>query len=163
MAMDRTNMVSYLDTGLLNGGSVSALTEMGDGFTELEEDWGPNTESTQYVNMKNASNTVKGYEFSMEAEREYLSDEMQEAVDALFKDFPTGSKCETFYYRFYKTDIDSASQKGDCIKVPVTVCPSTTGGAGGDTLTSTLQINGNGDVIKGEIDLSGSTPVFTAS
>lgn len=160
MALDRTNMVSLLDIGLLNGGSVSNIVELGDGFTELTEDWGPNTESTQYVNMKNAANSVKGYSFSMTAEREYLSDDAQEAIDDLFKDFPTGAKCETYYYRYYKTDIDTTTHKGDCIKIPVTVCPSTSGGAGGDILKSSIQINGNGDVVKGEADL---TSTFTFS
>lgn len=154
MALDRTNMVSLLDIGLLNGGKESKIVELGDGFTELSEDWGPNTESSQYVNMKNAANTVKGYSFSMSPEREYLSDEVQGAIDNLFKDFPTGKKCETFYYRYYKTDIDAESHQGDCIKVPVTVCPSSTGGAGGDNLKSSIQINGNGDVIKGKADLT---------
>ena len=74
MALDRTNMVSLLDIGALTG-STEKLAEMGDGYTELTEDWGPNTESKQYVNMKNASNTVKGYAFSMTPSREYLSDD----------------------------------------------------------------------------------------
>ena len=51
MAKDRTNMVSLLDIGSLMGGKSEKLAEMGDGFTELSEDWGPNTESTQYVNL----------------------------------------------------------------------------------------------------------------
>ena len=45
MAKDRTNMVSLLDIGSLMGGKSEKLAEMGDGFTELTEDWGPNTES----------------------------------------------------------------------------------------------------------------------
>ena len=69
MAKDRTNMVSLLDIGLLTGTS-GKLAEMGDGYTELTEDWGPNTESKQYVNMKNASNNVKGYALSMSPSRE---------------------------------------------------------------------------------------------
>lgn len=150
MAKDRTNMVSLLDIGLL-AGSTGKLAEMGDGYTELTEDWGPNTASTQYVNMKNASNTVKGYALSMNPSREYLSDDMQECIDTLFKKFPTGEGCNTYYYRFYKTDITEKS--GDCIRVPVTVCPSSTGGAGGDTLTSSIQINGNGDVEVGTITI----------
>lgn len=152
--MDRTNMVSLLDIGLLTG-SISNIVELGDGFTELTEDWSPNTESTQYVNMKNESNTVKGYAFSMSPEREYISDEVQECIDTLSKTFPTGAKCETYYYRFFKTDIDE-SGKGDCIKVPVTVAFSSVGGAGGDTLTSTIQINGNGDAVLGEVTVSES-------
>ena len=103
-AKDRTNMVSLLDIGSLTG-STEKLAEMGDGFTELTEDWGPNTESKQYVNMKNASNTVKGYAFSMTPSRECLSDDMQTAIDTMFKTFPTGDKCNTYYYRFYKADI----------------------------------------------------------
>ena len=150
MAKDRTNMVSLLDIGLL-AGSTGKLAEMGDGYTELTEDWGPNTESKQYVNMKNASNTVKGYALSMNPSREYLSDDMQKCIDTLFKEFPTGEECNTYYYRFYKTDITGTT--GDCIRVPVTVRPSSTGGAGGDALTSSIQINGNGDVEVGTITI----------
>lgn len=151
MALDRTNMVSLLDIGKLSG-ATEKIVELGDGFTELTEDWSPNTESKQYINMKNSANTVKGYEFSADLEREYLSDEVQEVVDDLFKKFPTGASCETYYYRFYKTDI--SSNTGDCIRVPVTVAPSSTGGAGGDTLTSSLQINGNGDAELGTITIA---------
>lgn len=155
--MDRTNMVSLLDTGLLMGGTTNIM-EMGDGYTELTEDWGPDIGSTQYVNMKSKSSTLKGYEFSMSPEREYLSDDMQKAIDKLFKKFPTGADCETFYYRFFKTDITAGS--GDCIKVPVVVAPSSVGGSGGDTLTSTIQINGNGDVEEGTITI-GSDGSYT--
>jgi hypothetical protein len=152
MAKDRTNMVSLLDIGKLMNGSTSNIAELGDGFTDLSESWNPNTESKQYVNQKNASNTVKGYEFSMDAEREYLSDEVQVVVDDLFKKFPTGEGCETDYYRFYKTDtVSGETGVFKAIKVPVTVAPSETGGAGGDTLTSSIQINGNGDVVEGTI------------
>ena len=155
--MDRTNMVSLLDTGLLMGGTTNIM-EMGDGYTELTEDWGPDIGSTQYVNMKSKSSTLKGYEFSMSPEREYLSDDMQKAIDKLFKKFPTGADCETYYYRFFKTDITSGT--GDCIKVPVVVAPSSVGGSGGDTLTSTIQINGNGDVEEGTITI-GSDGSYT--
>lgn len=152
MALDRTNMVSLLDIGSLMGGKTPKIVEMGDGYKEITEDWGPNTESTQYVNMKNASNSVKGYALSMTPERDHLSDEMQTAINDMFKKFPTGENCETYYYRFYKTDITGTT--GDCIRVPVTVCPSSTGGAGGDNLTSSIQINGNGDVEVGTITIS---------
>lgn len=157
MANDRTNMVSLLDIGLLTG-STGKLVVMGKGYSEITEDWGPNTEQKQYVDMKSASNTVKGYSFSMNPSRDYMSDEMQEAIDTLFKTFPTGEQCNTYYYRFYKTDIKDKS--GDCIRIPVTVCPSSTGGAGGDTLTSSLQINGNGEVELGTVTI-GSDGEFT--
>ena len=71
---------------------------------------------------------------------------------------PTGTQCETYYYRFYKSDITGTT--GDCIRVPVTVCASSTGGAGGDNLTSTIQINGNGDVELGTITI-GTSGEFT--
>lgn len=158
MALDRTNMVSLMDIGSLMGGKTSKIVEMGDGFNEITEDWGPNTESTQYVNMKSASNTVKGYALSMSPERAHLSDEMQAVINEMFKKFPTGTQCETYYYRFYKSDITGTT--GDCIRVPVTVCASSTGGAGGDNLTSTIQINGNGDVELGTITI-GTSGEFT--
>ena len=96
MALDRTNMVSLLDIGSLMGGKTSKIVEMGDGYKEITEDWGPNTQSDQYVNMKNASNTVKGYALSMTPERDHLSDEMQTAINTMFKTFPTGEKYNTY-------------------------------------------------------------------
>ncbi len=159
MAENRTNMVSLLDIGLLMG-STSKIVEMGDGYTELTESWGPEIDSKQYVNMKNKSSSLKGFAFSMSPEREYISDEMQKCIDYLFKNFPTGKACETFYYRYYKTDIDSESKSGDCIKLPVIVAPDSTGGSGGDPLTSTIQISGNGDVVKGTVTITESGWTF---
>ena len=104
MPKDRTNMVSLLDIGTLLG-STEKIAEMGDGFSEITEDWGPNTASKQYVNMKNASNSVKGYAFSMSPARDDLTDEMQTAIDTLFKIFPTGEACETSYYRFLSESV----------------------------------------------------------
>ena len=37
-AQSRTNMVSLLDVGSLNGGETEKLVEMGNGYTELTED-----------------------------------------------------------------------------------------------------------------------------
>lgn len=153
MALDRTNMVSLLDIGSLMSGSTPKLVEMGDGYKEITEDWGPDVESSQYVNMKSKASTLKGYEFSTSPEREYLSDDMQKCIDNLFKKFPTGQQCETSYYRYYKTDITGG--EGECIRVPVIVSPSSTGGAGGDVLTSSIEIKGNGDVELGTITISG--------
>ena len=45
--MDRTNMVSLLDIGSLMGGETPKIVEMGDGFSEITEDWGPHTGSKQ--------------------------------------------------------------------------------------------------------------------
>lgn len=152
MAQDRTNMVSLLDIGTWLGGSTANIVEMGDGFTELTEDWGPDVESTQYVNMKAKASTLKGYEFSMTPEREYLDDEFQTAIDNGFKKLPTGKDCETYYYRYYKTDIKD--DVGECIRVPVIVAPSSTGGEGGGILTSAIQIQGNGEVELGTITIT---------
>lgn len=160
MSLDRTNMVSLLDIGSLNGGTAENLVEMGDGFTELTEDWGPDVSSVQYVNMKTKASTLKGYDFSMTPEREHLSDEMQTTINTLFKEFPTGEKAESYYYRFYKIDMKSAS--GDCIRVPVVVSPSSSGGSGGDPLTSSIQLNGNGDVEQGTITLADGKYTWTA-
>lgn len=59
MAESRTNMVSLIDIGSWLGGKTAKIVEMGDGFTELTEDWGPDVESTQYVNMKAKASTLK--------------------------------------------------------------------------------------------------------
>lgn len=159
MALDRTNMVSLLDIGELTG-NVANIVELGNGFTELTEDWGPEIEATQYVNMKAKASTLKGYEFSMSPEREYLSDDVQDAINDLLKKFPTGADCETYYYRFFKTDVQAG--KADCIRVPVIVAPSSAGGAGGDVLKTTIEIHGNGDVELGEVSISGSGFTWSA-
>lgn len=158
MAENRTNMVSLLDIGKLNGGTAGTLAEMGDGYTELTEDWGPKTDSKQYVNMDAESTVVNGYSFSMSPEREYMSDDLQACIDKLSKEFPIGSKCETFYYRFYKTDATgTGALTVSAIKVPVVVMISSVGGSGGESLKSTIQINGNGAVQTCTISYDGST------
>lgn len=160
MANDRTNMVSLLDFGKWMGGDTSDILELGDGFTELTEDWAPNVEEKQYINMKTKSNTLNGYGFSMSPERDHLSDEAQGYIDESFRKFPTGKKAETFYYRFYKTDaVTGGGYKA--IRIPVVAAPSSTGGSGGETLTSTIQITGNGDVAEGTITIADGAYTFT--
>ncbi len=152
-AQSRTNMVSLLDVGTLGEGKTEKLVEMGNGYTELTEDWGPKVDSKQYVNMEAESAVVSGYSFSMSPQREYISDDLQKAIDDLSKTFPVGSKCNTFYYRFYKTDLTAGegTMSGSCIKVPVVVTISSVGGSGGESLKSTIQIKGNGNVSTGTV------------
>lgn len=160
MANDRTNMVSLLDFGKWMGGKTSNIIELGDGFTELTEDWSPNIEEKQYVNQKTASNTLNGYGFSMTPERDHLSDEAQAYIDEAFRKFPTGTNAQTDYYRYYKTDMVSENSY-KAIKVPVITAPASTGGSGGETLTSSIQLNGNGDAVEGVITISNGEYTFT--
>lgn len=154
MAQDRTNMVSLFDVGSWLGGSTPKIVEMGDGFNEISEDWGPQFKDTQYVNMKNSSSSLNGYQFSMTPEREYLSDDLQEAIDTALKKFPTGAKAETCYYRFFKTDKASGgTDKYNAIKVPIVAAPSSAGGSAGDALTTSIEIHGNGDAVEGFITI----------
>lgn len=159
MANDRTNMVSLLDFGKWMGGTASNIIELGDGVTELTEDWGPDMKETQYVNMKSKSNTLSGYAFSTTVEREHMSDEAQTFIDDSFHKFPTGTDAQTFYYRFYKTG-KTADGKYKAIKVPVVAAPSSTGGSGGETLVSSVQLTGNGDVVEGKITIADGTYTF---
>lgn len=160
MANDRTNMVSLLDFGKWMGGTTTNIIELGDGVTELTEDWGPEMSEVQYVNMKSKSNTLNGYAFSTTVEREHMSDEAQTFIDDSFRRFPTGKDAETFYYRFYKTD-KTADGKYKAIKVPVVAAPSSTGGSGGETLVSSVQLTGNGDVVEGTITIADGTYTFS--
>lgn len=168
MALDRTNMVSLLDIGSLMNGLSENLVMLGDGFTDLSEDWGTKVSSTQYINQKTESTTINGYALSMSLSREYLSDEVQEVIDKMFLEFPTGKACETFYGRFLKSDVKtsgaSATVKG--IRVPIVVAPNSIGGGAGDTLTSGIEIHGNGEVVKGTYTIttseSGTTYSFAA-
>lgn len=159
MANDRTNMVSLLDFGKWMGGTTSNIIELGDGVTELTEDWGPEMSEVQYVNMKTKSNTLNGYAFSTTVERQHMSDDAQTIIDDSFRKFPTGKDAETFYYRFYKTD-KTADGKFKAIKLPVVAAPSSTGGSGGETLVSSVQLTGNGDVVEGTITIADGTYTF---
>lgn len=152
MAEIRANMVSLIDLGTWLGGNTSNIVEIGDGVTELSEEWGPDIESKQYINMSAKASSLKGYEFSTSIEREYMNDDFQKVVNDGLKKFPTGKKCETYYYRYFKTDI--TGNTGDCIRVPVIMAPSTVGGSGEDVLTSSLEISGNGEVELGTITIS---------
>lgn len=153
MAENRTNMVSLIDIGSWLGGETEKIIEIGDGVTELTEDWGPDVESKQYINMAAKASSLKGYEFSCSIEREYMDDDFQKAINDGFKKFPTGKACETYYYRYFKTDITGGT--GDCIRVPVIMAPSSAGGSGEDVLTSAVDLNGNGEVEIGTITISG--------
>lgn len=153
MSEIRSNMVSLFDIGLWLGGKTSNIIEIGDGVTELTEDWGPDIESKQYINMGAKASNLKGYEFSTSVEREYMDDDFQTAINNGLKQFPTGKACETYYYRYFKSDIDGGT--GDCIRVPVIATPSNVGGSGEDVLTATLDISGNGEVELGTITISG--------
>lgn len=162
MAQDRTNMVSLFDAGRWLGGKTSNILEMGDGFNELTEDWSPSFADTQYVNMKNGASSLNGYAFSMTPEREHLSDEFQSVINEGFKKFPTGSDAESFYYRFYKTDVvDGAENTFNAIKVPIVCGPASTGGSAGEALTSSIEIHGNGDVKEGTIVVDTEKGTFT--
>lgn len=162
MANDRTNMVSLMDFGKWMGGTATNLIELGDGFTEITEDWAPNMEEKQYVNMKNKTNTLNGYALSINPEREHLSDDAQKHIDESFRKFPTGAKAETDYYRFYKTDkIEGAGMKYKAIKVPIVAGPASTGGAGGESLKSSIQITGNGEVTEGTITVTATSGKLT--
>lgn len=161
MANDRTNMVSLLDFGKWMGGNTSNIIELGDGYVELTEDWSPNMEEKQYVNQKTASNTLNGYALSMTPERDHLSDEAQRYIDEAFRKFPTGTDAQTDYYRFYKTDKTGVENSWKAIKVPVIAAPSSTGGSGGETLTSSIKISGNGDVVEGIMSIAGGVWTFT--
>lgn len=154
MAENRTNMVSLLDIGKWLGGAETKIMEIGDGVTELTEDWGPDIESKQYINMGAKASTLKGYEFSTSVEREYMDDDFQKAINDGLKKLPTGKKCETYYYRYFKTDIEGGT--GDCIRVPVIMAPSSAGGAGEDVLTAALDIKGNGETELGTITITES-------
>ena len=137
MAENRTNMVSLLDIGKWLGGAETKIMEIGDGVTELTEDWGPDIESKQYINMGAKASTLKGYEFSTSVEREYMDDDFQKAINDGFK-----------------TDIKNGT--GDCIRVPVIMAPSSAGGAGEDVLTAALDIKGNGETELGTITIAES-------
>lgn len=152
MAENRTNMVSLLDIGKWLGGATSIIAEIGDGVTELTEEWGPDIESKQYINMSAKSSNLKGYEFSTTIEREYMDDDFQKAINDGLKQFPTGKKCETYYYRYFKTDIKEGT--GDCIRVPVIMAPASAGGSGEDVLTAALELSGNGEVELGTVTIT---------
>lgn len=166
MALDRTTMKSFIDFGLWLNGEDSDILMLGDGFTELSEDYGADIQSTQYINQTSASSTVKGYSMSFTLEREFIPDAMQTKVNKAIRTRPTGEACETFYYRLFTTDkVDGQTNTYHASKEPIVLCPSSAGGGGGDILTTSLTVQGNGTPTEGTMtyDTVSKTWSFSAT
>lgn len=94
----RYQIADYL--GVKGAGEAVEFHLMGAGFTSLNESPSPKVDTQPYINDKNASSTVTGYENSFSYDTQFIQDEA--AVAALIKvahDQLTGEDAEFEYVR----------------------------------------------------------------
>ena len=106
----RRQIADYL--GIKGSGDTVTFHLMGAGFTSLNESPSPKVDTQPYINDKNASSTITGYENSFSYDTQFIHDEA--AVAALIKvahDQLTGEDAEFDYVRvdLYDAVADSAN------------------------------------------------------
>lgn len=138
-----------------------------EGVNSLTEDFNPETETTQYIAERNATNFVKRYAPSISlttflVKGDKVNDRIREVINTL----PIGGSADTDYVRFNLMDL--TEQSGTTLKYVgyrrrATITASNIGGEAGDTTEASITLAGKGDVIKGivTVDTSGATPSFS--
>lgn len=136
-----------------------------EGVTELTESFNPDTEDLQYIDEEQKTTTVKSYAPSLSLSCVMVSgDPVNTWIRDKIYELPTGEKADCEYIRFNILDeIPGNPNVYKAIKKQAVVSIDSTGGSAGDTAEMSVNINGKGDPIKGEIDYSDpKNPIFTA-
>ena len=157
----REDLKHFIDTGM--GASDPAYELLGDGIESLTEEMNPEEETKHYINMSKASNSIKSYQRSFEADKEdCVEDNVQTWIDGLVDKLPTGASAKTSFVRLRLRDAVSGSVGTyKAIKVPCTVSVSSTGGDGGDYVHNVISVKQCGEDIPGTFNIS--TKTFTPS
>lgn len=132
---------------------------LGDGITSLNEEFNPESETTQYINQANGTTTLKSYTPSISVEREYISDELQRWIDEKVKILPTGSKAISEYVRLnlMDTPVDGAYP---AVKRRCAYQFDSVGGDAGSPLINAMTLGGVGDGVQGTFDVTEGSEVF---
>lgn len=157
----REDLRHYIDTSM--GAETGPTYEMlGDGITALTENMNPSEETKHYINAAADSNAIKSYQRAFEVDKEdCVEDAVQEWIDDLVDNLPTGAKAKTSFVRLRLKDaVEGQAGVYKAIKVPCTVAVDSAGGDGGDYVHNVLNIKQCGDDIHGTFNVKDNT--FTA-
>ena len=150
----RADKVSYIDFDDGDG-----FQYMSAGFTDLTDAKNPDVSSKIYINDRAESKTVRKYapEWSFEFDRD-SDDDVHIAIAAIGDGLLTGANAEAEYVEFLSTDVDAVTGLVDALKYSVVVQVDSTGsGAGGEELTCSGSLHGNGDPVPGTWDTADNT------
>lgn len=155
----REDLRHYVDVAMNDKNPQFEL--LGDGIESLEENMNPEEESKHYINMKNASNSIKSYQRTFDVDKEdCIEDEVQSWIDTLVDDLPKGDKAHTSFVRFRLKDAVTGKEGVyRAIRVPCTVSVNSSGGNGGDYVHNSISVKQQGDDIRGTFDVK--TKTFT--
>lgn len=157
-------VMRYQTADYLNVGTSDApeWALMGVGFNSLDESPNAQTDQKTYINQKNSSSSVVGYEPQFPFDADFIKDET--AIKTLWdiaRNRKTGSDAELEYVRVDLYDPDSTTTGTyPARKFTVSVEVSDMKGDGGDPQTLSGNLNQVGDHIDGTFDTT--TKTFTA-
>ena len=147
----------------LNVGTEEETYElMGTGFNAIDEEFGAKTDSKQYINSKNASTAVTGYEAGFEFDSDLIKSE--KAVMKLYEigaSRKTGIDAEVDYIRvelFNPTPLGSGTEF-KARKFRCAAALDKAEGEGGETIKISGTLHQVGDAIEGKFNTS--TKTFT--
>lgn len=147
-----------------DGGSTATYYLMGTGFTKMDESPSPKINTDAYINDKNGSASVTGYENSFPYDTQLMNGADAEAIMALVKvahDQLTGADAEFDYIR---VDLyDRVGETGAVYKArQFHVCcePGDISGNATDIMTTSGTLHQVGDFTPGTFDTT--TKTFTA-
>lgn len=153
--MKREELVHYFDTSMGSGSPTWAL--IGDGVSSLTEEFNPEEETQQWINQSNGDTEVKSYTPSIEVEKQHcIDDEMQECINKLVDELPTGTAAESYYLRFRLTD-KADDGKYIAYRRKCAVSVNSTGGDAGANVVNSIKIGGKGAAVKGIFDMAAKT------
>lgn len=155
----REDLKHFIDTSM--GATETSYELLGDGIESLTEEMNPEEETKHYINMSKASNSIKSYQRSFEADKEdCVEDAVQTWIDGLVDKLPTGASAKTSFVRLRLRDAVSGNAGTyKAIKVPCTVSVTSNGGDGGDYVHNVISVKQCGEDIPGTFDIS--TKTFT--
>lgn len=155
--MKRHELLHYVDTSM--GAGDAAFSLLGDGITELIENFNPEEETQQWINQENGDTDIKSYTPSIEVEKQdCVEDTTQAWFDKMVDELPTGASATTSYIRFRLKDKVSdgvyTAYRRQCA-----VSVTSYGGEAGSNVVTAVKLGGKGAAVKGTFDVS--TKAFT--
>ena len=134
---------------------------MGFGVNTLNETFGAQVDTKTYVNESTASSTTRSYQsqfpydydLAIDGQGKYdtAAPEYLQEIGELHK---TGSDCETDYVKvkLYKPVVEGSTRYFEARKFAVSIEPTNTNGAGGETMVATCNLNCIGNPVLGYWD-----------
>lgn len=154
MAEMREKLMHFFNIGTK---SEPQYVLLGDGITSLTEEFNPESDTKNYINLSNGTTSVKSYAPSISIEKEYIQgDDLQKWINEKIKILPTGAAAQSDYIRIniLEEAVDGAYP---AVKRECSYQFDSIGGDGGSELVNSMTLSGIGDGIQGRFNVTSST------